>query len=117
MDWNPLSKFIESLTTFSITIPSRQAEPSQPEDEFEYDKVQFVMIFMGVINLTLQIASGYLVILVYKLIKFTDLPQLLSVCFIHLSMAGNLLAIPFNLTLYSFPGLYHPLHILAPPQQ
>ena len=57
------------------------------------------MIFMGVINLTLQIASGYLVILVYKLIKFTDLPQLLSVCFIHLSMAGNLLSIPFNLTL------------------
>ena len=45
------------------------------------------MIFIGVFNVVMLFLCGYLVFRVYKLVKTTDLPQLLSIISIFLSLA------------------------------
>lgn len=56
------------------------------DDTFKNDKLQFMMILIGVFNIVFLITCGYLVYKVYKLVKTTDLPQLFSIVSIFMSI-------------------------------
>lgn len=61
----------------------------QDEQDFKYDKVEYVMIGLGIIHLFFVIITAVLVYKVYKLVKFRDLPILLSIFSVFLSLISN----------------------------
>ena len=65
----------------------------QDEQDFKYDKVEYVMIGLGIIHLFFVIITAILVYKVYKLVKFRDLPILLSIFSVFLSLISNNFAI------------------------
>ena len=69
-------------------------------------KLDIVMFILGVITTIFYIFSAYLIYKVFKLIRFTDKPQLLSVIGIFLSL--NCKFILFKI--YSFTYSHYMLH-------
>lgn len=68
-------------------------DSDNPDDDntFKNDKLQFVMIFIGIFNLIFLFACGYLVYKVHKLVKNSDYPQLFSIISIFLSIFCKLM--------------------------
>ena len=56
------------------------------EQDFKYDKVEYVMIGLGIIHLFFVTITAILVYKVYRLVKFRDIPILLSIFSVFLSL-------------------------------
>jgi hypothetical protein len=80
------------------------------EQDFKYDKVEFVMIGLGIIHLFFVTITAILVIKVYKLVKFRDLPILLSIFSVFLSLLSKIydLLSFSNACLGDYVFLFHP---------
>ena len=56
---------------------------------FRYDKVEYVMIGLSIIHFGFIVVAACLVYRVYKLLKFKDLPILLSICSVLCSLLST----------------------------
>jgi len=62
------------------------------QDGFKYNKVENVMIGLAVVHFFIVAVTSVLVYKVYKLIKFQDLPILLSIFSVFCSLLSNLVS-------------------------
>ena len=60
---------------------------------FKYDKVQYVMTGLGIIHLFFVIITAILVFKVYSLVKFRDMPILLSIFSVFCSLLSIVIII------------------------
>jgi hypothetical protein len=83
-----------------------QVDLSGSQSSFLYDKVQNVMIGLAVIHVCFVIVSACLVYRVYKLVKFRDIPILLSIFTVFCSLLSKRVKIKIFIAMLAWVILF-----------